>query len=651
MDFELNGFDPLLETGTPGGLEQSIADEAIRREVLNVLKSYTGYFDIFSELLQNALDAVDARRREEGQQYQPKIWVEINIEQNYVRVVDNGTGMSSEQFRFCFRPNVSFKSRKESRGHKGVGATFIAYGFSNVCLATKRPEGQTCATLGNGRRWAEDLSYSFDRPTFATQQFSVPELLAEKSGTSVQVHIEENQRPKLAWIQATNAEQWFDLLRIKTPVGGVYLTAKERALDVEYSITVVDLSGNKTTKSVSSAEYYYPHEIPLVNKTKSIAEIEAKMGEIEGDPTARWQRLPNEFRRLDAVYEVWTKEEVINHPVLARNLDDEQKLLLERHSLAIYGCFLSTAKTWTDFQKNTLKVRPTAVLLRGGLQLASDFMPQGDLSVIPLTSTIGYQNNTHIVIHLTDGNPDMGRKVFQPEVKAVADELSRRVVDVFKKYLSLMREDTGAPQGVSRRDLRDFILAQEQHRQDAPLALRFGDRETSSLSEPQSEQDVIALFHELIGMNVLQGYGFLATSESERYDSIFVTNYDSDAHIYSVNNSLGVADNCERRESVPFVLEYKYNSDALVADFSKEKKFAADINLLVCWEIGQNTKKEFAINSFLVGDEGSVREFYGTTHSFYHQREKRMEVICLADLVKYLMDQEGEVARQNTLYN
>jgi hypothetical protein len=70
-------------------------------------------------------------------------------------------------------------------------------------------------------------------------------------------------------------------------------------------------------------------------------------------------------------------------------------------------------------------------------------MPQGDLMVIPLTSTIGYQANTHILVHLTDGNPDMGRKVFQPETKALGDELARRVVDVFKRYLSLMREDTG----------------------------------------------------------------------------------------------------------------------------------------------------------------------------------------------------------------
>lgn len=66
---DINGFDPLVENGAPGGLEKSIADEAIRREVLNILKSYTGYFDIFSELLQNSLDAIDNKILEDGENW------------------------------------------------------------------------------------------------------------------------------------------------------------------------------------------------------------------------------------------------------------------------------------------------------------------------------------------------------------------------------------------------------------------------------------------------------------------------------------------------------------------------------------------------------------------------------------------------------
>ena len=429
------------------------------------------------------------------------------------------------------------------------------------------------------------------------------------------------------------------------------MSADSRSANVEYYVKVIDISGNATEKTSTNVDYYYPHEIPLINKTKSITEIEQKINSISGDPATKLTRMPDEFRRLDAIWEVWKSEDILKESALIRNLDEDQKILIEKHRIAVYGCFLSSAKTWTAFQTDHLKVRPNAVLLRGGMQLASDYMPQGDLSVIPLTSTIGYQNNTHLVIHLTDGNPDMGRKVFQPEIKTLSDEISRRAVDIFKQYLALMREDTGAPTMSSARDLRDYIATQESHRDKHPFALKRNSASVAIQSTPQSEQDVIALFHELVGMGLIRGYGFWSTSESERYDSIFVTNYEDDICIYRDDQSLGVSSNCERRESVPYVLEYKYDSDALVDDVAKEKKYVADVDLLVCWSLGQRMMQEFTVSPLLVGDEGSVRQFFGATHALYQSREKRMEVICLKDLISFMHDPESEVARQRQLYN
>ena len=46
--------------------------------------------------------------------------------------------------------------------------------------------------------------------------------------------------------------------------------------------------------------------------------------------------------------------------------------------------------------------------MRGGLQMASDFMPQGDLLPIPLKRYIGYQRNTHVIVHFMQGTPDLG---------------------------------------------------------------------------------------------------------------------------------------------------------------------------------------------------------------------------------------------------
>src|SRR6186997_2485224 len=93
-DLTFEAWDPLASQTDPGML---IA--ALRREIRNILKSYTGYYDMFSELLQNALDAVENRLQEGEPDYQPGIWIKIDIAAREVAVTDNGCGMNEDQFR------------------------------------------------------------------------------------------------------------------------------------------------------------------------------------------------------------------------------------------------------------------------------------------------------------------------------------------------------------------------------------------------------------------------------------------------------------------------------------------------------------------------------------------------------------------------
>jgi hypothetical protein len=177
----IDGFDPLAEHLQEGAPERGVIEEATKRVVLNILKSYTGYYDAFSEMIQNALDALDESKRL-NPQFLPRLWVKIDLQKNQLTVIDNGVGMSLEQFRLCFRPSVSFKKRREYRGHKGVGATFLAYGFSGVKLQTIRHELSIGGILRQGREWAEDVGFSVDRPRFEECAVAVPELSGAVSG-------------------------------------------------------------------------------------------------------------------------------------------------------------------------------------------------------------------------------------------------------------------------------------------------------------------------------------------------------------------------------------------------------------------------------------------------------------------------------------
>lgn len=650
----IDGFDPLAVTTTEGDL-QGIVDDANRRIVRNILNSYAGFFDVFSEMIQNSLDALQIKAREIAGSYTPRLWITIDIRSRRVRVVDNGTGMDESQFKFCLRPNVSFKKGISVRGHKGVGATYLAYGFSLIKLQSRKSGHAVSAVLRGGRNWAEDESSTIPRPKFEQQEFEVPELASEDSGTSIEVIIGDSpgERPRdLSWIGARNAEQWLNVLRIKTPLGGVYLTTPP--FKPEVVITVIDAEGGHTTQKTHNCEYYYPHEIP--SKVKSLSDITKALEDIKGDPNTKFSKLGNEFKRLDCVYEIWDKSELLSDDSLfSTALADDARQLIERHNVVVYGSFFSSAKQWNEFNDELLKLRKGTRILHGGLQLASDGMVQGDLMVIPLTSTIGYQANSHVIVHFTDGNPDMGRKVFQPELKSLAESLAIRAVNIFKRHLQHMRPDTGAVAIPPSKALHEWKKAQELHRDENPLSLSFNGVDLALISTPQQEQDVIALFHELIGAGLIKGIKVFATSQNDTYDSLMELNYPArDGYKFEKSkNPLGVSGELPFPfSSEPQVLEYKYDFDSLVYDIDKEIKFTQHINLVVCWTATGSYKEKFFLNPLLVGEEGADRKVFCATHQAFSEggSELRFEVIILKDLLSYLQNPQEEEARQKTIY-
>jgi hypothetical protein len=292
--------------------------------------------------------------------------------------------------------------------------------------------------------------------------------------------------------------------------------------------------------------------------------------------------------------------------------------------------------------------------MQGGLQLACDGMVQGDALVIPLTSTIGYQANAHVIVHLSEGNPDMGRKTFQPELKRMAEKLAVRVVTIFKRYLQHRRPEVGPPSVSASKALHEWKKAQEAHRDRNPLSLTINATQLALISEPQQEQDVIGLFHELLGVGLLRGYRIFATSQSETYDSLYELDYPSEAS-YSfekANRPLGVADRYLGTSTEPRVLEYKYDFDGLLEDIEQEVKSLSHIHLVVCWTASSHYRDKFFFRSLLVGDEGSERIHFGATHQAFTESstELAFEVIVLKDLLNFVEDRASEEARQKQYY-
>jgi hypothetical protein len=147
-------FDPLAFKNTQ---TNDAALGALKREIENILSSYVGWYDPFCELLQNSLDAVEARLAIEksagtNASYRPKIDVTIDLDENALTVTDNGIGLDKDKFEQFLAPNFSFKSGN-TRGHKGVGATFVAYGFNYMRISTKSPGFEASGRIVGARDW------------------------------------------------------------------------------------------------------------------------------------------------------------------------------------------------------------------------------------------------------------------------------------------------------------------------------------------------------------------------------------------------------------------------------------------------------------------------------------------------------------------
>ena len=578
---DYTGFDPLKRTINEDHHTSIILDNAKRREVNNILKCYTGNYDLFAEMIQNSLDATE-KRFNSNKNYKPIIKIMINEKEHSFSVADNGIGMNRNEFEFCLAPNISFKEEDGLRGNKGVGATFLAYAYDWLQVYTKQDDFEANVKLENGNKWISDKNNKISRPVFENFNKHNHEW---DQGACFKVIIDNNakRRRVLTSHGANNPDTWFSLLRIKSPLGMIQLQGEKKEYNPQIIISYTDRYENTSIKTYDHFEYLYPHEIPEL-RFQNVDDIDKEIEKLPGDYEEKYEKLNKEYKKLNAVYGIWDKELILENSKkqLSKNLDEEQKGLIEDYNISIYGFFCNTVKLFDIFNDDYLKLKKDLRIMRGGLQLATDGMPQGDLITIPLTKMIGYQNQSHIIIHFENGNPDLGRKVFQPELNTLAEELSKNVVNYLRKYRNHLKADETstplAPSKIKHQWIRDQENFQEKH----PFTF-FKDK-LSILSTPQKEQDVVVLFGQMLGSGLLKGYEIFATSEHQQYDSIIQLEYDKyEKFVYSSENRIGISDNVIDEfpfESEPKILEYKYDFDALIREFNSGDKFHNHIDLV-----------------------------------------------------------------------
>ena len=397
-----DSFDP-LEANTEA---DEVRLKSQKNQIKGILTSYVGWYDPFSETIQNAMDSVEKRANKESSNYTPKIWITINLQENILIVTDNGIGLEEIQFKSFLTPFFSFKSHK-NRGHKGVGATYLAYGFNYIQLCTKTPNFSAVGKMCNAKEWVDDDEISLVRPqvTPDTEPLcSYFTKLVENHGTGVSICIkfDKNTFPRnLNWVGMKEASAWLKALRIKTALGAIQPTK-----NLEVFVDVIDKNGKLTQESIKSPTYLWIHETAQKSKAICYEIIQKKKQELI-DRHKDSNELPKTFQNKSVIHGEWHFDSSHSHKDLKLKLEEEEKELLDKHKPYVYCAYVWSVNHWKNFS-NDLNYRIGSKVLSGGIQLAANNMPQGEMIPIPLGQNISRQNNAFVLIHFENYTPDLG---------------------------------------------------------------------------------------------------------------------------------------------------------------------------------------------------------------------------------------------------
>lgn len=647
-----SNFDPLQAkySGT-----EEVVIKSLKREIQNILSSYVGWFDPFCELIQNALDSVEERSKLKEKCYFPTVMIMIDLANNRIAVTDNGIGFEEQQYIKFLAPNFSFKNGN-TRGHKGVGSTYLAYGFNYIQISTKSPEFSARGKMINARKWLSDDNPASNPLVIPDLENTIDPFFNEiDRGVSICIKYDETTTPKdLSWMKISTAENWLKVLRVKTGLGAVNSNP-----NINIKVRVCTKSGKELIAEHKGIEYLWINEI--LDKTQTYTAIKLKEDELYKKKGSDY-KLPSKFLNLNAIYDKWTYERLADEI----SLDSEEKAIIEHCHPQVYFCYVFSTKVWDKFN-NSLGVRAGVSIINGGIQLAANNMPQGELILIPLKRKAGRQFQLHILMHFENCNADLGRKGFQKDINDFSKSVAKKIADgPLKKVQKCFRKNTGAaPDLMREKALDDWKEMMNTHEQNNPLVLDNPNfflpvKRISMTSIPTREQDVIALFNQLLAGGVIRGIKIMSTNERFTYDGLFHIVIESpfENHIYNaLENPLGIADdNVENIKekypngfySAPKVLEYKFSLDGLIEDIESGLKNTNDINLVIAWESGDEYKENFYIMSMLLEENLNLRQYHGATHRLFdiNTNEIVCELILLKDLIEFLNDPQEALTIQ-----
>ena len=606
---------------------------SFRRSVAEIIRSYRHSWDIFSELIQNSVDAIN-RKGEHDPRFEGSIKIKIDSASRTLSISDNGIGIPASKLAQILAPGESLKKMGKDYGYKGYGLTFVCFVSKHFTITSVHDGIKANLSIDSALTWMCN-----DELPFPKVEIDAPAKTDEPSGTYISVKLDsgsyaDNMAAAAAldsifeWASEPKPLEY--VLRTRTAIGNV---GKLFAIPPATNIVVeVNIDGQIYPIAY---EFLLPTASAYaLQDTTTTAEYALKWADGSiSDDAKRFRVLTDTFAGAVGRGNWLTFNAMINvcgrigMTKLANDFDVSSESGLRMGT----GFFLSlggmpTGINLSDGPGSAFEQR-YFVIIDANLRV-SDQLDSGRKGISGhYAGAILHEVNEHIKAPVLDSKGD--RFPGNPTLRTFA---------------SMMLD----PDDDSETD-RDMLEKYRDHEKLPDLNLELALQKT-----PDDENEVIALFAELCGRGYLPGYRVAFLSQSTRYDAVFEFKAElNEDTVYTDTNptSLGLGTSAQEamhKGDARFTYEDKKGTKWFAVEFKTRvqdiilskrfKQSIEDLHLLVAWEADE--EKIRAVGGKFDKIRAISRPLYGVTHTLTYQGQKCF-CIVLKDVIDVIVSHQA----------
>ena len=621
----------------------NLQKDFVKTIIRDTVETYSGQWRFVHEAIQNAHDSIQLN----SGITRGKVEIDLYVGSNIVSVKDNGTGISIDNFSKVFLIGGSDKTdedlRKILKGSQGVGIKSTL--FTSKTFKVESVHGDSfweCEVKDCYKFNAPDFDVDIEAPTprptkrrsgsiftYSLKDYTVQDFLKE----IVNEYCEETLCEELKNIKdlKTVVEMYF---RTKTYLGcvqsmlGINQDLKPIDVEVKLHFDSLSLENHKRIDiplcSFISEENYYRKEVSYTFPGKYIDVLEIH------------NNLKNRYQ-ADRVYSDF--ETVLSNPpdqtlkkIFIQKLDkDAVKRLLDhpKRDRQTGELFFEPNNTFLYKHRTVLeKINGMYLVIGQRTYLANFFHIESkqhiSINGLPTNislnlphSALSYLNNVYVVL---DANYPLGfgKRNLPSRSKGSIDAFFLDAWHMLRRVAPLI---VGQKEGT---DPSQFSVWDKEEELES-----YKDRDnllgTLPLffkTTPKEEQEVVALFFELIGRKLLRGYfPFRVGGNRVTYDALFFIDQDEGERL-------------SRNIRPPQLktVEFKFQLSGLIQDFMDEVKFLSGIDLVVCWENDCSHDIEYNIHSL---ERDGIMPFPGAQLRI-HKGTNTCQVLVLKEFIESL---------------